>query len=555
MKKNRRRACCAHATPQARLRRLAQRGGTSAPLFSGGPHVPELKGESIFAFPNASRNKMVRLLSCILLSVLSGCMVGPNYKEPEITVADEWVETEAGEEIVERWWEEFNDPLLNQYIQEGALHNRDILMAEANILQAMALKQVAAANLFPQIGLDFNATKTYFSKNGPVFAIGPATGSLPGSVSSLTGLPFAVQIPQVQNLYNFLFDVSWELDLFGKTRRGIEAAAAQIESAIEKKKGALLTVVAEIARHYMQLRSYQKLVELTQQNIDLLEKTAVISLERLNHGYVSKLDYESVEAELASAKTKLPSLISEVYKNVYTISVLVGKSPESLLSELWEIQPLPEIPDKVAIGLRSDILRRRPDVRYAERQLAAATANIGVAVASFFPTFTLFTDGGLQSLNWGHLFNLKSKTWDYGGDVNLPLYQGGQLTGNLQAMQAATTAAMQSYEETILKALQEAEQFLATYQNDLKTLTSLKDVVSRNQILVSLTKERYEKGLINQIHFFTMQRQLLATQQTLVSQQGIALSDLISLYKALGGGLEKPFENLTGTVALEDQLP
>ncbi len=479
----------------------------------------------------------MKFLFCLLL--LAGCMVGPNYQTPETNVSENWVDVESDEdEIAIQWWEVFQDPLLSKYIQQGTLYNRDVLMAEANIIQAIALKQVAAANLFPQIGLDFNATKTYFSKNGPIFAIGPSTGSLPGAVSSATGLPFAVQIPQIQNLYNFLFDVSWELDLFGKTRRGVEAAAAQIQSAIEKKNGTLLTMMAEIARNYIQLRSNQKLAMLVEENIDLLEKTTAILYESLKNGYINKLDYESVEAQLSSARAQLPPLVAESYKNIYAISVLTGEPPETLLPELLPSQPLPKIPEKIATGLRSDILRRRPDVRYAERQLAAATANIGVAVASFFPTFTLFADGGLQSLNWNNLFNMKSRTWDYGGDVNTPIYQGGQLTGNLQASQAAATAATQNYEQVVLKALQEAEQFLITYHNDLKTIQNLTDVVKKNSILVYLTKERYEKGLINQIHFFDMQRQFISVEQNLVSQETTTLSDLISLYKALGGGWE-----------------
>lgn len=210
-----------------------------------------------------------------LTVIFAGCAVGPNYTTPENDVVDTWAsESDIASSDVPliKWWEVFEDPLLNKYIGMAAEHNNDVLTATSNILQARALRQVAASSFFPIIGADVNATKTYFSKNGPIFAIGPSTGSVPGTVSPVTGLPFAAQIPQIQNLYNAIFDASWEIDLFGKTRRTVEAADAVIGHTIEQRNDVLLSVMAEIARNYMELRSSQKRSRLIEENIGILEK-------------------------------------------------------------------------------------------------------------------------------------------------------------------------------------------------------------------------------------------------------------------------------------------
>lgn len=475
-----------------------------------------------------------------LLLLLSSCMVGPNYVSPEITITDSWVEVVDGEEITSDWWSVFNEPLLTQYIEKAVSYNKEVLAAEANILQAIAMRQVAASSLFPQIGADLNATKTYFSKNGPVFAIGPAVGNLPGAVSNATGLPFAAQVPQIQNLFNALFDISWQIDLFGKTRREVEAAKATIGSTIEEKNGILLTVMAEIATNYMQLRISQMQALLTEEKIGVLENKGAILIESLKAGYINQLDYENIQIAIANAKAELPQYIAAAYQHIYAISVLTGEPPENLLSELLPFKDLPSLPDKVAVGIRSDLLRRRPDVRFAERKLAAATANIGVAVASFFPTMTLFADGGFQSLQVNRLFNWQSRTWDYGGDLMTPIYQGGLLFGNLHASQAAKTMAAANYEQTVLTALQEAEQYLMSYNQDLKVVENLQEALNRNEVLLFLSKERFELGLINQLNYFDTSLQCIAAKQSLLANQGVTLSDLVLLYKALGGGWENP---------------
>jgi NodT family efflux transporter outer membrane factor (OMF) lipoprotein len=477
----------------------------------------------------------------VLLLCLAGCTVGPNYVPPENNVVDAWAspsDIASRDAPVIQWWELFQDPMLNKYVAAGAENNQDLLTATSRIFEARALRKVAASSYFPQVGADVNATRTYFSKNGPIFAIGPSVGSVPGTVSTSTGLPFDVQIPQTQNLYNALFDASWEIDLFGKTRRSVQAAEAIIGQAIEERSDTLITVIGEIARNYMELRGFQKKAKLIEENIALLEAKAMLVRQQFEAGYISRLGDEEIEAMLAEERAKLPDIQGQIYRDIYALSVLTGAVPEALIEELLPRQDLPKVPETVAVGLRSDLLRRRPDVRGAERQLAAATANIGVAVASFFPTFNLLGDGGFQSLLVKNLFSMGSKTWALGGDLNMPIFEGGRLMGNLQAKRAEADVIAHTYQQTVLTALEETESALVSYTQDLATLLERKKATDRYQELVALSQERHDLGLIDLLHLIDAKREWNQSEQALVDSNVVALVDVVALYKALGGGWE-----------------
>lgn len=479
-------------------------------------------------------NKLLIITSvCIFLS---GCLVGPNYRPPETLIPDNWSSEEASTSSLtscvdppENWWQVFNDPLLNKYIEMATICNNEVLAAQANIWQARALKQVAAADLFPHIWTDLSAARAYFSKNGPFFSFTPG--------------PFQAQIPRALNLYNFLIDASWEIDIFGKKRRGVEAAEANIGSAIEERNAILISVFAEIAINYMELRSNQKKGVLTEEYIYLLEKNASLVTRQFEVGYRDRLDLDRIQAELAQSIATLPDLYAQIYQNIYALSILTGNLPEALVAELLLIQPLPPLLQEITVGIRSDLLRRRPDVRKAERQLAAATANVGVAVASFFPTFPLVGGIGFESLQLYNLFHAKSLTSVLAGDIHIPIFQGGKLVGNLRANEAATAAAAFNYQKTVLNALREAESGLIAYSEKLETSKQLKEVVHKYASIVFLTNEKYAKGLIDLIDLLDSERQWNTSLQNLLTSETSALIDLIKLYKALGGGWEFP---LTG---------
>lgn len=475
-------------------------------------------------------------------------MVGPNYRPPIDCVGQKWEgplleSIVKNDEVIVSWWNLLQDPLLTKCIERAISCNYNLAMAQETIVQARAVRQVKASSLFPQIIADMNGTKTYFSKNGPVFAIGVPTASgqetTTGNLSPTTGLPFEIQIPQIQNLFNALFDATWEIDLFGKIRRGVEAASAMIGAAVEQRNDLLISIAAEVAKNYIELRAYQKGALLVEETIALLEKKAEILTKSQQNGYANEIDVESTEAELSLAKGALPLLIAKTYRSIYAISLLTSKLPEELLGELLEIGALPALPEKVSAGLRSDLLKRRPDVRQAERKLAAATAGVGVAVGAFFPSITIGSDGGFQSLSIKNLFQGKSKTWAIGGDINLPIFEGGKLVANYRASKATLCSAAYTYQQTVLQAIQETESALISYQEDLAICAELFQNREHHRHIVFLEQKRYEEGMDTLIALISKKQQEISAQEALLLSRTAALVDFIALYKSLGGGWQE----------------
>lgn len=474
-----------------------------------------------------------------LIPFLCGCMVGPDYRVPRPCVSAEWESLEKGttyEEPVTNWWTLFNDPLLDSYIEMAKWYNKDIQIAEASILQARANRQVAASALYPQVIADLNATKTYFSKNGPIFAIGPAAGNPADTPSATTGLPGTVQAPQTQTLFNALMDVSWEIDLFGKNSRGVEAASAVIGRSIEDRNDILLSILAEVAKSYIEVRGMQERVILLDDNIALLEENQKIVETNYQRGLINKLDLDRSEADLTALRASINTAIAEIYKGIYSLSLLTGNLPEALVDEMLPRKLLPNPPKDIAVGLRSDLLRRRPDVRRAERNLAVATANVGVAVASFFPTFTLLGDAGFQSLKLKNLFDSKSTTWAYSGDISIPIFQGGSLIGNLRATEAEQIKAALYYQKSVLTAVSEAETYLKQYEEENKRTKDLLSTKEKYQSLNKLTEEQFQKGLVSKLDFIRSKIQLIQSDEELLQNETSSLLTLVLLYKALGGG-------------------
>lgn len=478
----------------------------------------------------------------LFLLFLTSCSLGPKYKPPEIQVSENWSSDEKDRhrgKIESKWWEVFNDELLTKYIYEAAKCNHNVQSAKANILQARALRTVQASKLFPHLSADFNASHNYFSKNGPLFiadTLFDDTLDFETDVPN-TPSPFNVQFPQQLTLFNALLDASWEIDLFGKIRKGIEAQDAAIGSAIEQKNDLLISIFAEIAINYIKLRSLQNQGLLLEQEIEILTNKSKIEKERFKFGYNTATDTLESERILLEAKSHLPEVHSEIYQNIYAISVLIGCPPEALLEELLPFKDLPPIPKNVSIGLRSDLLKRRPDVRNAERLLAEATANEGVAYASFFPTILLSGNLGLQAMKLAKLFQGRSLTWAIAGDANTPIFRGGKLIGDLRVSRAKTLSTFHYYEQTILLALQEAESTLINYDNSLLSLGKIQDAMHKQERITCITNEKFTSGIINGITLLEQKRQLNLAEQNNLKSQTTSLTNLITLYKALGGGL------------------
>ncbi len=469
-----------------------------------------------------------------LLWLCHSCVVGPNYRAPKLMVDPDWntascdSAVEQTEEPLIDWWRGFNDPILQQLVEQAAQCNHDLTAAEWRIVSSRAARRAIAAAYFPQISGDINASRSAFSKNGPIAEFQPTIN--PSAASPI------IQRPLFQNLFNINFDASWELDLFGNIYRNVEAAEAKVRSTMESRNDVMLTLLAEVARTYGELRGTQKQLELQREDVVLTEQLQRLRKERFQQGLDTGIDFEMIEANLATAQSRIPELEAQVEIAIYTLSVLVGEPPEALKALLDSIYALPSIPREIVIGLRSDLLRRRPDVRKAEEDLHFATAEIGIAISNFFPSFGLFGFFGLQSLMMSNLFEWQSNTWSYGGDLLFPVFQGGQLSANLRMKKADAQVAFQNYQQIVLRALQDAESSLVSFTKQGETTADLEKKVARIQTSLDLILQQWEGGLVNALESLNAKREWILSEQELNHAQTAQFVDLVALYKALGGG-------------------
>jgi NodT family efflux transporter outer membrane factor (OMF) lipoprotein len=461
------------------------------------------------------------LLTIFFILVLSSCAVGPDYTPPEHSVSDKWIsETEKSnnqnESIKTDWWTIFNDPQLEEYIKTAVAENNKLEAASANIRRARALRREAIAPFFPNIGSNFEHTRQGTSKT--------TSATFSGGT--------------VRTIYQTGFDASWEIDIFGGTRRSDEAAQARLEGAVDEYRALLLSVLAETARNYYEVRGIQKRIDIFKKNVELQKQTYNLVKNLLNAGEANDFDMSRAQGQLELTQSRLPDLKAEMKAGIYRLSVLLGKPPEALLEDMEEIKPLPAPPDIVPVGLRSDILRRRPDVRIAERELAAATADIGVSIADLYPRFNL-TGGIGRSVNrFSDLFDPSSNVFSIGQILQWPIFQRGSIRANINIQEAEAQQAVALYEQTVLDSLADAETALTRYIQKLRTRNRLQDAVKSRQRSVELASARFNGGEEDFLSVLDAERELTSAEDELVISEADTVLNLISLYAALGGGWE-----------------
>ncbi len=474
--------------------------------------------------------RIALLLMAGIAALVPGCLVGPNYRPPATSVPAAWSEQMAGGTATQaiescRWWQTFKDPVLTSLIDRAVQSNLDLRVAQSRLREARASRDITAAGLWPSLNSSGSYTRTHNSKYGPA-ARSAAAG---GSASA-----FSLQ----QDLFQLGFDASWEIDVFGGTRRAVEAADATVAAVQENERSVLLSLLAEVARNYVELRGAQRQIVITRNNIQTQKDTLDLTRSRYTAGLTSEIDVLRQEAQLTSTQSQIPTLESSVKRSIHRLGTLLGKDPGALIQELSKDAPIPGTPPEVPVGLPSDLLRRRPDVRSAERELAAATAQIGVAVADLFPRFSLTGFVGRQSEQFSDLSLGASKFWSVGPSIQWPIFQGGRITANIKVQNALQEQALAIYEQTVLTSLEDVENALVDYSKEQVRYRSLAESVDANLRTVTLTNELYTRGLIDFLNVLDSQRSLYISQFQLVqSQQNVTLN-LVALYKALGGGWE-----------------
>jgi NodT family efflux transporter outer membrane factor (OMF) lipoprotein len=332
------------------------------------------------------------------------------------------------------------------------------------------------------------------------------------------------------------FDASWEIDVFGGKRRAVEAAKAQLSGAEFGQRDVLVTLLGEVARNYVELRGYQKRLAIANQNIEAQEKSLAITQNRLTNGLATDLDVQQALTVLSTTRAAVPTLESLVQTTTHRLEVLLGQQPGTLQTELAEATPIPAQPPQVPVGLASELLLRRPDVSRAERQLAAATANIGVAKADLFPKFYLTGLSGLESASADDWFTSGSRFWSVGPTVQWRIFDAGRIRANIKVKNAQQEQALAAYEQTVLTAFEEVENNLVLYAKEQVRRRSLQDAVNASQKSLDTANRLYASGLTDFIHVLDAERSLYSAQDGLAQSDRTVSANLIALYKSLGGG-------------------
>ncbi|MGD8564460.1 MAG: efflux transporter outer membrane subunit [Desulfarculaceae bacterium] len=466
------------------------------------------------------------LLSCrlfvlplaLLIFSLSGCIkVGPDYKPPRTDLPEAWhlpqdPALKRGTTDIVKWWDVFEDPALSSLIGRAAKGNLDVRVAMAKVKEAWARVGVATGDQLPSLEATGEATHQRTSENDVT----------PGGASD--------------NRLTAGLNASWEIDLFGRIGRSIEAAQADYEASEEDRRDVMVSLFAEVARAYLEVRTAQSRLVTALENIRSQKETLNLTQARFRNGLATGLDVAQAESVLASTEAQVPPLQIDLAQSINNVAKLLGLHPGALRAELREFKEIPVPPAQVTVGIPADLLRQRPDIRRAERQLAAQTARIGVATADLYPSFSILGSFGFAAAEGGDLFKAGSRVYSVGPSFSWPIFQGGRIRNQIKVEDALTEQSLLLYESTTLSALHEVENAFVAYVKQRERIKALRRSLKASRKTMDLSIKLYKEGLSDFQNVLDAQRSLLEVADNLVVAQGQASSDLVDLYKAMGGG-------------------
>jgi len=456
--------------------------------------------------------------------ILTGCAVGPNYMAVRPLAPQKWhaklqerlCAGQLDPKTMARWWTTLDDPELTSLEELAVKDNLDLKEAWARVREARAQRGIEGAGLFPTLDASGSATKQRSSKNSGM------------GIKS--------------RLYRIGFDAGWELDVFGGIRRGIEAAQADLEGQQEGLHEVLVSLMAEVALNYVDVRTYQARLAAAYANIKAQKEIYDLNRSRYQAGLIDELAVQQSLYNLARTRSQVPTLETGLEKAKNRLATLLGKRPGDLEAQLVVPRPIPVPPPRVAVGIPAEALRQRPDVRKAEHNLAAATARIGVAKAELYPKFQLLGTIGLESLSSGDLWEWTSRTWKVGPSISWKIFHWGALRQNVKVQTARQEQALIQYRSTVLKALEEAEDSLVAFAKEQRRMQSLKMAVEAASTALDLAWDRYRAGLVDFSNVMDAEQSLQSFQDELAVSRGTVTSNLIRLNKALGGGWNRESE-------------
>jgi multidrug efflux system outer membrane protein len=486
------------------------------------------------------------LAICLLAGVLAACRVGPNFTPLHPIVPEEYAGMKSmGDEVpattpsieappASFWWQEFRDPALDRLEESATAGNLDLKAAFLRIVEAREQVQSIRAQGLPSVSASASYSREQLGLAG-IIKSQHINEAAAGS-STTAGLISSLESPV--NLYQLGFDASWELDLFGKIRRSVEVANARSASAVESRNDLAVSLQAEVAQDYFQLRAAQMLRTIVGQQIAAQREAFDLTQNRRQHGLAGEADVESARAQLSTLQSELPSYEQSIATSRHALAVLTGQTPEAMDADFREPGTLPALPASLPVGLPSTLARRRPDIRQSEAALHAATAQIGVSVASLFPDISLTGTFGLRNLSPGYLLDWDSKFYTFGPTISIPIFHGGALVSNVRLSRALAAEAALNYHKTVLNALEEVEDGLTALHEDSARTASLRETVTADQRALDVDLDGYRHGLLTYITVLTVQIQMVQARQQLAQAQLTQNTDLVKLYKALGGGWE-----------------
>lgn len=480
---------------------------------------------------------LTRTLAVASVLLAAGCSVGPNYKRPQVPVPGQWtVEAVRGTSAkpVEKdaWWTSFQDAQLNSLVERAAGQNLDLKVALERVREARAARGISKSGFFPSVDAGVSGSR---NRQRVIAA----------------GTPGSVKIAPVE-FNNFQGDLaaSWELDVFGGIRRGVQAASADVAAAEENRRDVLVILQGDVGRVYAQLRGFQRRLEIANKNIKTQQDTLDLTRARAKAGLATDLDVSRASAQLESTRAVVPTLVSGIDVSIHRLSVLLGEEPGALRSELENASPIPTAEPDVGVGLPSDLLKRRPDIRRSEAQLAAATARVGEAKADLFPHFVLTGTAGRQATQLHDLTLGAGNFFSAGPGITLPLFTGGRIRSNIALQNSRQRQALISYQSSVLHALEDVENALVDYSEEQERRDRLNQAAQQSQLAVDLATEQYKAGLTDFLSVLDAERELYADEDQAVQSETSVTTDVIALYRALGGGW-----NASPTIAAAKPTP
>lgn len=486
--------------------------------------------------------KSSMLVAAVALLSISGCVsVGPDFEPPDpmLPSVSFFGKPEPAALAPARgdfpppdpkWWTSFHDPTLTSLAERVTTANLDVRTATVRLAQSRFQRGVAASAQLPSVSSDTSYQRELYSQNG-LFSL--AKLFLP------SGTPFPF-IPPI-SVWQTAIDASWEIDIWGRVRRQVEAADAQIEMSEAQRRDTLVSTLAELARDYIDLRGIQAQIAISNANLasssEILQLTKTLTAK----GLASDLDVANASAQVEAVRSTLPTLKDQEAARINALSLLVDEPPGSLRDELAQAKPIPPTPPRAPLGVPSELARRRPDIRQAEAQLHAATATIGVAVGDFYPSVKLNGSVGFNALDLRNLWKGSSLQYAVGPSVSLPIFEGGRLKSTLELREAQQQEAAIAYHKTVLQAWHEVVNALVAYRSEQERRASLKAQVDRARQAVALSRTRYKNGLADFISVLDAERTALQAELQYAQSTASVSTDLVQLYKALGGGWELTF--------------